>query len=549
VNPKPTVRPVAAALLALAVSACTDPGPPVQTITHLSPVYHVDREYRSMRGPSSTQAIAFPEASSNPPELLWVVGYKAVMVGEDGESEMAQEFMCHSNLDFDSARHADLFDLPVYHTNRLFTLSQGQQEIRFPRGFGLPYWSDESFSLTTQVLNLNDDGQAHSVRHRVTIDYIRDRDVPADEPMRALFMTSGWGMVLLEGDDGVFGVSQPDEELHGPGCLPGVAAGGDKYRDDFDRLFGGHWVVKPGREVNRTLVTSILKVPYDTGLHYAAVHLHPFAESLELIDRTVGRSVFKAEAENFRDRIGLVSVDELASVEGIPLYADHEYELVSVYDNTTDRDQDSMAVMLLYLEDKKFSRRERPAVVQPRVVHVDLPAPEGEEYVLLRTNHGEITIGLHPQVAPRHVEQILELARLQVLDGTPITRIEPDYLIQTGFPEARGGPALDDRQRAALDPLPAEFSDIPHRRGTVSMVLNDNDDPNSAVASFFIVLGEASHLDGKYTVFGRVFAGFETLDRIAASPRNGNAPAEPVYIEGAEVVSREVAIAARRRAA
>ena len=299
----------------------------------LSPVYTLDRPFRSMKGPSSSQSVSFPQ--SDQIELLWVTGFHATMVGSDGETPQSQEFMCHSNLDFDQTTHSRLFNLPRYHTNRLFTLSQGQQEIRFPRGFGLPYYSDESFQLTTQVLNLNLKGQTEHVRHKVTIDYVLDRDL--EEPMRPLFMTSGWGLVLLEGEEGFYGVEDPDES-HGEGCLPGVAAGSDKYDDEFNRKFSGHWVVKPGREVNRTLVSNIMKLPYDTTVHYMAVHLHPFAESLELVDLTKGQSVFTSKTRGFEDKPGLEYVEYFSSEEGIPVYKDHKYELVSTYNNTENQD-------------------------------------------------------------------------------------------------------------------------------------------------------------------------------------------------------------------
>ena len=64
--------------------------------------------------------------------------------------------------------------------------------------------------------------------------------------------------------------------------------------------------------------------------------------------------MFKSKAKNFKDKIGLEVVDFFSSKEGIPLYKDHDYEIVSVYNNTTEEDQDSMAVMYLYLLDKKF---------------------------------------------------------------------------------------------------------------------------------------------------------------------------------------------------
>jgi len=103
-------------------------------------------------------------------------------------------------------------------------------------------------------------------------------------------------------------------------------------------------------------VTQYLGLPYDTTIHYIAVHLHPFAESLELRDLTTRSTVFKSRTRGLGDKIGLSRVEHFASAEGIPVFQGHEYELVSVYDNTTGEDQDSMAVMFLYLAEKDFKK-------------------------------------------------------------------------------------------------------------------------------------------------------------------------------------------------
>jgi hypothetical protein len=208
--------------------------------------------------------------------------------------------------------------------------------------------------LTTQVLNLNPDGQVHRVRHRVSIDYVRDGDL--ERPMKPLFKTSGWGLVSLDGERAVFGAENPGKE-HGEGCLPGETATDTHLRSDaLGQSFSSHWVVPPGREVNRTRVTEILGIPYDTSVHYIAVHLHPFAESLELVDLTTGKSVFRSRVTPVEGEIGIARVEYFSSEEGIPVFAGHEYELVSVYDNTSPEPQDSMAVMLLYLLDKEFGK-------------------------------------------------------------------------------------------------------------------------------------------------------------------------------------------------
>ena len=98
----------------------------------------------------------------------------------------------------------------------------------------------------------------------------------------------------------------------------------------------------------------MMALPFDTTLHYVAVHMHPFAESLELRDVTADRSLFKSHVRNLSGEIGLANVEYFSSVEGVPVYKDHEYELISVYNNTTDEDQDSMAVMYAYFLDQSF---------------------------------------------------------------------------------------------------------------------------------------------------------------------------------------------------
>lgn len=323
----------------------------------LSPVYEVDRPYRSMKGPQNTRDMTLIQ--SEEVELTWITGFSATMVGEDGETQMPQDFMCHSNLDIDPTFHREQFGHDKLISGRLFTLSQGQLDITLPDGFGIPLLSNEVVSLTTQVLNLNMKEGVAKVRHKVDLKYKRESEI--EKPLKPLFVSGVYGLALLEGqqdgathEEAYFGVEDPDAEEHGPGCMVGKGASDDQFVDDQGRKFTGHWVVKNGREENRTLVTKILNLPFDTTIHYIAVHLHPFAESLELRDLTTGKTVYAAKARQFPDRIGLEHVDYFSSEEGIEVFKDHEYELVSVYNNTTDEEHDSMAVMLLYMLDKEF---------------------------------------------------------------------------------------------------------------------------------------------------------------------------------------------------
>lgn len=323
-------------------------------ITHTrdiySDVFTVDQKWRSMMGPTSIVEGALSDA--DPPELLWVTGYRAIMVDPVGDTQMPQDFMCHANLNLDIQAHRERFGWHKNASRRLFTLSQGQSEVRFPPGFGIPIASDEQIMVEMQVLNLNVEGEPFEVRHKVTVEYVRDADLTA--PMKPLFMKAATGLVSLGDARAHYEVPEPDPAKHGEGCMMGTNAAGKVRTDSQGNEFSGHWIVKPGREENHTLVTKSLALPFDTTVHYIAAHVHPFAESIELRDLTDGHTVFASKAKNFTDRVGLESVEYYSSVHGFELYDDHEYELVSIYENTSGVDQDSMAVLFIYALDHEY---------------------------------------------------------------------------------------------------------------------------------------------------------------------------------------------------
>src|ERR1043166_3674052 len=105
-------------------------GLPVRHAEFLSQPYTIDRIYKSMAGPESTQLVRLWEA--DPPELLWITGYHVKVVGADGKAPVSQEFMCHNTLDFTPLDHARIFGAPPPFTTRLFTLSQGQFAVDLP---------------------------------------------------------------------------------------------------------------------------------------------------------------------------------------------------------------------------------------------------------------------------------------------------------------------------------------------------------------------------------------------------------------------------------
>jgi peptidyl-prolyl cis-trans isomerase B (cyclophilin B) len=137
---------------------------------------------------------------------------------------------------------------------------------------------------------------------------------------------------------------------------------------------------------------------------------------------------------------------------------------------------------------------------------------------VIHTRFGDIRLRFFPESAPNHVNNFLELAREGFYNGTTFHRVIPGFMIQGGDPLTR---EMDRSRHGAGGPdyrLKAEFSDRPHRRGTVSMARSAH--PDSAGSQFFICVADAPHLDGQYTVFGEVTAGMDAVDKIAAEPRD-----------------------------
>uniref|UniRef100_UPI003B517CF0 peptidylprolyl isomerase n=1 Tax=Roseovarius indicus TaxID=540747 RepID=UPI003B517CF0 len=144
--------------------------------------------------------------------------------------------------------------------------------------------------------------------------------------------------------------------------------------------------------------------------------------------------------------------------------------------------------------------------------------------------NGTITIDLLEDVAPGHVERITTLAEQGAYDGVVFHRVIEGFMAQTGdveFGKLEGG----DMSRAGmggseLPDLEAEFSDEPFERGVVGMARSQN--PDSGNSQFFIMFAPATHLNGQYTVVGRVTDGMEVVDAIKRGKgRNGAVIGEP----------------------
>ena len=147
-----------------------------------------------------------------------------------------------------------------------------------------------------------------------------------------------------------------------------------------------------------------------------------------------------------------------------------------------------------------------------------------EDTLIIDTSKGNVVVEMRPDLAPNHVARIKELARQGFYDGVPFHRVIAGFMAQTGDPTGTGAGGSGQK-------LQAEFNAEPHTRGAVSMARAQS--PDSGDSQFFICFDDATFLDRKYTLWGRVIEGMENVDQI----NKGEPPANPDKIVSVKVAA------------
>ena len=154
-----------------------------------------------------------------------------------------------------------------------------------------------------------------------------------------------------------------------------------------------------------------------------------------------------------------------------------------------------------------------PVLMVAMMIGENSLAEDLENTLYMDLDYGRVVIGLRPDLAPNHVARIKELTRSGFYDGVVFHRVIDDFMAQGGDPTGTGTGGSGQN-------LDAEFSNERHVRGTLSMARSQS--PNSADSQFFICFGEVPHLDGQYTVWGKVTAGMEYVDQIKRGAPHNN---------------------------
>jgi hypothetical protein len=299
-------------------------------------------------------------------ELLWLKSVKLEVLDENDKVMPTAEFFCHSTIDVDLDFRKKAFPESEHPGSmRHIVLSQGQTELSFPRGFGLPVASDETWRFIFQSINRESD-RTRRVKQRCILTFVRDSELVY--PIKALFWYYPVINVVIDRNSPE---AVQEEHNMSPDCSAmseGVAAPSSMksmiFTDELGRKQIGHWVVPPGTHVYASPVSTITSpanadfAAQNRRIQYVMAHVHPYCEKLSLMECNgkERKEVISIKAKTLPSPLQIMQIDTLSSSEGIPLAAGKHYELEAKYVNATARPQDSMAGMAIYCVDTKFVR-------------------------------------------------------------------------------------------------------------------------------------------------------------------------------------------------
>lgn len=309
----------------------------------ISPTFYIDGIYKSMEGPKSSNFIQLSQDST----LLWITGFHVKALNSKTKTQISNDFICHTNIDFNDVKYFSNFHLEkrigIYYP-RLTSLSHGLENFNFPNGYGVPMKGNDMLYITTQSLNHNFPDANYLIKHEVTIDYSKDNTIIKPLLSRTVFIMLPYNKV------------DPFKSPIDPGtdfCTP-IETKNHSYEDGKGNVLSGHWVIPVGKNTYRSSIDNQLQIEDSLRLHAAAIHVHPFATSINLFDKTTQKSIFTSHMNNHKDKIGLSNIDSFSSEAGIWLYKNHKYELVLEVNNTSTVAQDMMGSMFLFFYDTEL---------------------------------------------------------------------------------------------------------------------------------------------------------------------------------------------------
>jgi len=521
---------------------------------------------------------SLPDTSSQPRKLFWVKGFKLEVLDEKGVVQPTAEFICHFNLDVNlQERNAAFPEGERWGNSRLLTITQGQTNITFPEGYGVPVASDEHWRFTFQAANRTTD-EHRRIKHRLTVYLIPDKDLV--KPITALIWFVPSERVVI--DKQTKEVIDQEKSLCAlcMGTTRGLVAPNSVdtalESDKYGRKVCGHWVVPPGENSWATVVPDWGFASKNRVIHAAWSHIHPYCTSFSLVKVTPkSRETILSATSKTKSKPGIQieNIDYISSKEGIPMPANNTYELVISYNNTFGQPLDSMATMGIFFEDNSFARPDwvfnkdqgqfcgvktpnataTPAAATPAAApatgafdsvavfdaNKDGPILTAPKTITIETTAGNLSFTLEPKWAPKTSTQLAKLFAMNAFDGTPICSYIPNYLMQVALVEdkAPGCAALSSEAKQIIRRIPIEVDSqlsntVSHDVGILTLSREENDNLGGT-SSFSILLVNSPHLNNRFTAFGKLTDAPEnqkTLDKIKAEW-----PKQPHIVKTVEV--------------
>lgn len=320
-------------------------------LTLLSPTFTIDGIYKSMEGPKASQIVRLNESGA----LYFITRFNIKAVAAENREDISKEFICHMNMDVNDKSYHSNLGLPErigLQYPRVTSLSSGFENYSYPKGYGFPIQGNEPFTITTQALNHNHKDIHKAVKHLITLDY--EAYNGTQQPLLSK-------TVYIQLPYDKYNPFKAPLDPNSDQCIP-VETKNHSYANADGVMFSGHWVIPTGTKTYHSSITNQLQIQDSLRLHFAAIHVHPFATSIQLYDTTTQENIFTSKIENYTDRIGLQNVEAFSSEKGTWLYANHNYELVLEVNNTTSINQDMMGSMFLFFYDKELDELLRKAL-------------------------------------------------------------------------------------------------------------------------------------------------------------------------------------------
>ena len=244
-----------------------------------------------MQGPFEIKTVQIDKENE---ELLWIVGYESEVLQAESSVDLGAAFMCHNNLDYAYPEKLPWKLKTSGKNHRIFTLSQGQTELRFPKDYGIPIPADQPLNMVSQVLNHHRPELFINTKHHAKLHYIKEEEL--DHEITALYQQAVFVTKQIEGSEGAHGLpinclpyhDHPDSAVkadvpHDCSVQYDEKAEYNPYEDAYGRKFTGHWVLPYEAETLRTDVSRMLDLDEDSRIHMISVHLHPFAGSFRAL--------------------------------------------------------------------------------------------------------------------------------------------------------------------------------------------------------------------------------------------------------------------------